>query len=56
MEKMTFAGAMLKFIGRLPDETPGQFAVQLKRLTQEDRQFFIDRFRVEKQVEIVAAV
>lgn len=40
MEKVTFTKAMMQFFGKLPGQTLGQFAEELKALTAEDRAYF----------------
>jgi hypothetical protein len=54
--KMTLARATLDAGFRLPGESPGAFAAQLKRLSDADRKWFAERFLIERGIEIVAAV
>lgn len=50
----TFASAMLHVGMRMPDESVGAFAQQLKKLTDADRKWFIDRFAIEHGIIITA--
>lgn len=38
--KATFTKAMMQFFGKLPGQTLGQFADELKALSAEDRAYF----------------
>lgn len=47
MEKMSFASACIKVGLKMPTETVGGFGAEIKKLTQEDRAWFADRFAKE---------
>lgn len=45
MIQMTFTKAMMDFFGRLPGQSVGDFANELKALTVVDREYFKREFR-----------
>lgn len=40
MEPVTFTKAMMQYFGKLPGQTLGQFAEELKALNESDRAYF----------------
>ena len=56
MKQMTFTKAMLESGLRLPSESAGAFAIQLKNLTEADRAWFVERFAIEQNIEIVSVL
>jgi hypothetical protein len=54
-EEMTLLVALKKHIGYSPGQGFGEFAAECKALTDEDKAWFKDRFKVEMDIDIVAA-
>ena len=54
-EEMTLLVALKKHIGYSPGQGFGEFAAECKALTDADKAWFKDRFKVEKDIDIVPA-
>lgn len=53
MQELTFVKAVMEYFGRKPGQTAGEMLAELKQLTEEDRNYFIELFKT-VNIKIVA--
>ena len=54
MQQMTFTKALVEFFGKKPGQTPGEFMLEIKALTPDDRAYFKREF-LKVGIEVAAA-